>query len=77
MRIGIDRGYATDGVDEQVVAALVEAERVLVGLGATVRSPSGLPEARQSVDRRGFENGRSSRGRLSGEKMGCDQPLQR
>jgi amidase len=37
LRIGIDRGYATDGVDVQVVAALVEAERVLVGLGATVR----------------------------------------
>jgi len=37
LRIGIDRGYATDGVDGQVVAALVEAERVLVGLGATIR----------------------------------------
>jgi amidase len=37
LRIGVDRGYATDGVDEQVVAALVEAERVLVGLGATIR----------------------------------------
>src|SRR3984885_8854304 len=36
-RIGIDRGYATDGVDKEVVAALVEAERVFVGLGATVR----------------------------------------
>jgi amidase len=37
LRIGIDRGYATDGVDRQVVAALVEAERVLIGLGATIR----------------------------------------
>jgi amidase len=37
LRIGIDRGYATDGVDNEVVAALVEAERVFVGLGATVR----------------------------------------
>jgi amidase len=37
LRIGIDRGYATDGVDKEVVAALVEAERVFVGLGATVR----------------------------------------
>jgi amidase len=37
LRIGVDRGYATDGVDEQVVAALTEAERVLKGLGATIR----------------------------------------
>ena len=37
LRIGIDRGYTADGVDGQVVAALVEAERVLVGLGATIR----------------------------------------
>ena len=29
LRIGIDRGYATDGVNGQVVEALVEAERVL------------------------------------------------
>jgi amidase len=36
-RIGIDRSYTTDGVDAQVVAALVEAERVFVGLGATIR----------------------------------------
>jgi amidase len=36
-RIGIDRNYTTDGVDAQVVAALVEAERVFVGLGATIR----------------------------------------
>ena len=37
LRIGVDRGYATDGVDEQVVVALTEAERVLKGLGATIR----------------------------------------
>jgi amidase len=37
LRIGIDRGYATDGVDRQVVAALTEAERVFKGLGATIR----------------------------------------
>ncbi len=37
LRIGVDRGYATDGVDQQVVAALTEAERVLRGLGATIR----------------------------------------
>ena len=37
LRIGVDRGYSTDGVDREVVAALVEAERVFVGLGATVR----------------------------------------
>jgi amidase len=36
-RIGIDRNYTTDGVDAQVVAALVEAERVFVELGATIR----------------------------------------
>jgi amidase len=37
LRIGADRGYATDGVDEQVVVALTEAERVLRGLGAAIR----------------------------------------
>jgi amidase len=37
LRVGIDRGYATDGVDRQVVAALAEAERVLVGFGANIR----------------------------------------
>jgi len=37
LRIGVDRGYATDGVDMQVAGALEEAERVLVGLRATVR----------------------------------------
>jgi amidase len=37
LRIGVDRGYATDGVDNQVVDALTEAERVFRGLGATIR----------------------------------------
>ena len=37
LRVGVDRGYASDGVDGQVVAALTEAERVLSGLGATIR----------------------------------------
>src|SRR3984957_2369909 len=37
LRVGVDRGYATDGVDEQVVVALTEAERVLKGLGAMIR----------------------------------------
>jgi amidase len=36
LRIGIDRSYTTDGVDAQVAAALAEAERVFVGLGATI-----------------------------------------
>jgi amidase len=35
--IGIDRSYTTDDVDPQVVAALTEAERVLVDLGAKIR----------------------------------------
>ena len=37
LRVGVDRGYAADGIDGQVVAALTEAERVLSGLGATMR----------------------------------------
>jgi amidase len=37
LRVGIDRSYATDGIDDQVVAALTEAERVLSDLGATLR----------------------------------------
>jgi amidase len=37
LRVGVDRGYASDEVDGQVVAALAEAERVLSGLGATMR----------------------------------------
>jgi amidase len=36
LRIGIDRGYATDGVDPQVVAAFDEAERVFADLKAKV-----------------------------------------
>ena len=37
LRIGIDRGYATDDVDPQVAAALGDAERVFAGLRATIR----------------------------------------
>jgi len=37
LTIGIDRRYATHGIDPEVVAALEEAERVLVALGATLR----------------------------------------
>jgi amidase len=37
LRIGVDYGYATDGVDPQVAAALGEAERVFVELRATIR----------------------------------------
>src|SRR4029077_6750640 len=37
LRVGVDRGYVADGFDGQVVAALTEAERVLSGLGATMR----------------------------------------
>jgi amidase len=37
LRIGVDKGYATDGVDKQVVEALTEAEQVFRGLGATIR----------------------------------------
>ena len=37
LRVGVDRIYAADGIDGQVVAALTEAERVLSGLGATLR----------------------------------------
>ena len=36
LRIGIDRGYATDGADPQVVAAFDEAERVFADLKAKV-----------------------------------------
>ncbi|UEM02494.1 amidase [Skermanella rosea] len=35
--IGIDRSYAGDGIDPEVVGALEEAERVLVSLGARIR----------------------------------------
>jgi len=37
LTIGIDRTYATEGIDEEVVNALKEAERVLVALGARIR----------------------------------------
>ncbi len=37
LRIGIDRGYATDDVDPQVASALSEAERVFTELRATIR----------------------------------------
>jgi len=37
LRIGVDRGYATDGVEPQVAAAFDEALDVLAGLKATVR----------------------------------------
>ena len=37
LRIGVDRGYATDGVDPQVAAAFEEALDVFAGLRATVR----------------------------------------
>jgi len=37
LRVGVDRIYAADGIDGQVVAALTEAERVLSDLGATLR----------------------------------------
>ena len=37
LRIGVDRGYAADGVDPEVVAAFDEAVRVFENLKATVR----------------------------------------
>ncbi len=37
LRIGVDRSYTQDGIDPQVVAALLEAERTLVDLGADIR----------------------------------------
>jgi amidase len=37
LRIGVDRRYTQDGVDAQVVAALLEAERTLADLGAEIR----------------------------------------
>ena len=37
LRIGVDRGYATDDVDPQVAAALGEAERVFAEHRATIR----------------------------------------
>jgi amidase len=37
LRIGVDRQYTQDGIDPQVVAALLEAERTLTELGAEIR----------------------------------------
>jgi len=37
LRVGVDRGYATDGVDPQVAAAFDEALDVFAGLKATMR----------------------------------------
>ncbi|TAI67284.1 amidase [Bradyrhizobium sp. Leo170] len=37
LRIGVDRKYTQEGIDPQVVAALLEAERTLVDLGAEIR----------------------------------------
>lgn len=37
VRIGVDRSYISDGIDEEVAAAVLEAERVLLGLGLKVQ----------------------------------------
>jgi amidase len=37
LTVGIDRRYTTEGIDDEVVKALEESERVLVALGAKVR----------------------------------------
>jgi len=37
LRIGVDRSYTQQGIDPQVVAALLDAERALADLGATIR----------------------------------------
>jgi amidase len=37
LRIGVDRKYTSEGTDSQVVAALLDAERVLRDLGAEIR----------------------------------------
>jgi amidase len=37
LTIGIDRRFVSDGIDAEVIAALAEAERVLVSLGARIR----------------------------------------
>jgi amidase len=37
LRIGVDRRYTQEGIDPQVVAALLEAERTLADLGADIR----------------------------------------
>jgi amidase len=36
LRIGVDRSYSQDGIDPQIVAALLEAERALADLGAEI-----------------------------------------
>ena len=48
MRIGIDRAYISDGIDEQVVGAVLEAEKVLTSLGAKIREVS-MPPTDQLV----------------------------
>lgn len=40
LRIGIDRRYATEGVNQEVAAALTEAESILRALGARIRDVS-------------------------------------
>ncbi|MCC8977826.1 amidase [Bradyrhizobium acaciae] len=37
LRIGVDRRYTQEGIDRQVVTALVQAERTLADLGADIR----------------------------------------
>ncbi|WP_375305213.1 amidase [Bradyrhizobium sp. A11] len=37
LRIGVDRSYTQNGIDPQVAAALLEAERTLAALGADIR----------------------------------------
>lgn len=37
LKIGVDRKYTQDGIDPQVVAALLQAERTLADLGADIR----------------------------------------
>jgi amidase len=50
LRIGIDRGYVSDGVDPQVVAALDAAERAFGELKAVVREVR-FPDYRKLVSR--------------------------
>ena len=68
LRIGVDRKYTQEGVDAQVVAALLEAERTLADLGAEIREVqiSLLRETRQSMDSDVLGgDGRSSPGDVS------------
>ncbi|MCP9629065.1 amidase [Rhodopseudomonas palustris] len=37
LRIGVDRSYTQDGIDPQIVKALLDAERALASLGASIR----------------------------------------